>query len=164
MKPHTDYLYDENYEYNEEFVNGRAVTVLVYLSDVDKGGETSFPLGKATVDYAGRHQAYLDEPSNCFGHNLTTDRSEAEVEGLRESVAGKAPSKARLQPKRGSALIFWDMNPNFAKYDEASIHEGCPVIQGDKWSSTIWIHQDIGSPFEVFDELNRGYGLGIIPP
>ena len=31
------------------------------------------------------------------------------------------------------------MNPD-ASFDTASLHTGCPVVEGEKWSATKWIH------------------------
>ncbi|CAA6662855.1 unnamed protein product [Spirodela intermedia] len=64
----------------------RVATVLMYLSDVQKGGETIFP------------------------------------------NAGK-----------GDALLFFSLHPN-ATTDNFSLHGSCPVIEGEKWSATKWIH------------------------
>ncbi|BAF10504.1 Os02g0827100, partial [Oryza sativa Japonica Group] len=34
---------------------------------------------------------------------------------------------------------FWSMKPD-ATLDPLSLHGGCPVIKGNKWSSTKWMH------------------------
>ncbi|KAF3792323.1 putative prolyl 4-hydroxylase 3 [Nymphaea thermarum] len=40
-----------------------------------------------------------------------------------------------VRPKKGDALLFWSMKPD-ATLDPLS---GCPVIKGNKWSSTKWM-------------------------
>lgn len=44
-----------------------------------------------------------------------------------------------VKPKRGDALLFYSLKPNGQK-DEDSLHGSCPVLKGEKWSSTKWIH------------------------
>jgi len=41
--------------------------------------------------------------------------------------------------RRRDALLFYSLRPNGAK-DEDSLHGSCPVLRGEKWSSTKWIH------------------------
>ncbi|CAN4083485.1 unnamed protein product [Withania somnifera] len=43
-----------------------------------------------------------------------------------------------VKPKMGDALLFWSMKPD-ATLDPSSLHGGCPVIKGNKWSSTKWM-------------------------
>ncbi|KAL9276710.1 hypothetical protein ACSQ67_025723 [Phaseolus vulgaris] len=43
-----------------------------------------------------------------------------------------------IKPRRGDALLFWSMKPD-ATLDSSSLHGGCPVIKGNKWSSTKWL-------------------------
>ncbi|KAG6483694.1 hypothetical protein ZIOFF_060346 [Zingiber officinale] len=40
---------------------------------------------------------------------------------------------------RGDALLFFSLHPD-ATTDPLSLHAGCPVIEGEKWSATKWIH------------------------
>ena len=44
-----------------------------------------------------------------------------------------------VKPRRGDALLFYSLRPNGRK-DEDSLHGSCPVLKGEKWSSTKWIH------------------------
>lgn len=44
-----------------------------------------------------------------------------------------------VKPRKGNALLFYSLYPN-ATTDQDSLHMGCPVIEGEKWSATKWIH------------------------
>lgn len=106
--------YDSHYDSFAETDYGRqpsqrVATVLVYLSDVEEGGETSFLLeGKdglerlATIDYK------------------------------------KCDTGIKYKPRAGDALLFWSYTPEHTQ-DKHSLHGGCPVINGTKWTMTKWI-------------------------
>ena len=36
-------------------------------------------------------------------------------------------------------MLFYSLHPD-ATPDEGSLHGGCPVIRGEKWVATKWIH------------------------
>ena len=44
-----------------------------------------------------------------------------------------------VHPNKGDALLFFSLNPE-AVPDIMSLHGSCPVIEGEKWSATKWIH------------------------
>ena len=107
--------YEPHFDYfhdkNNQALGGhRVATVLMYLSHVGKGGETVFPSVEDT-------------------HTPTKDDT--------WSACGK--SGLAVKPTKGDALLFFSLHPS-AIPDEASLHTGCPVIEGEKWSATKWIH------------------------
>ncbi|KAG4121008.1 hypothetical protein ERO13_D11G178700v2 [Gossypium hirsutum] len=106
-EPHFDYFMDE---FNTKNGGQRIATVLMYLSDVEEGGETVFPSAKGNISAV----PWWNELSECGKGGLS------------------------VKPKMGDALLFWSMKPD-ATLDPSSLHGGCPVIRGNKWSSTKWI-------------------------
>ncbi|MBA0595944.1 hypothetical protein Gorai_012793, partial [Gossypium raimondii] len=80
-------------------------------SDVEEGGETIFPAAKGNISSV----PWWNELSECGKQGLA------------------------VKPKMGDALLFWSMRPD-ATLDPSSLHGGCPVIMGNKWSSTKWMH------------------------
>lgn len=53
-----------------------------------------------------------------------------------------------VKPMKGDALLFFSLHPD-ATTDTRSLHGSCPVIEGEKWSATKWIH------VRSFDRLEK---------
>lgn len=106
-EPHYDYFHDKN---NQALGGHRIATVLMYLSDVIKGGETIFPNSEAKLT-----QEKDDTWSDC------------------------AKNGYAVKPEIGDALLFFSLHLD-ATTDPGSLHGSCPVIEGEKWSATKWIH------------------------
>ncbi|XP_042496529.1 probable prolyl 4-hydroxylase 7 [Macadamia integrifolia] len=104
---HFDYFHDKA---NQELGGHRVATVLMYLSNVEKGGETVLPNSEAKMA-----QPKDDSWSDC------------------------AKNGYAVKPKKGDALLFFNLHPD-ATTDPSSLHGSCPVIEGEKWSATKWIH------------------------
>jgi hypothetical protein len=41
---------------------------------------------------------------------------------------------------QGDAFMFWSVHPDGKREDSWSMHTGCPVLKGVKWTATKWIH------------------------
>jgi prolyl 4-hydroxylase len=102
----------------------RVATVLVYLKDGVVGGETAFPESSEWVDPSIAER--MGPFSEC------------------------AQGFVAVKPKKGDALLFWSAKPD-GSHDEMSLHTGCPVISGIKWTATFWIHS---APFRP-EQLNK---------
>jgi len=108
----------------------RMATVLVYLSDPEEGGETSFPELSEWAHPEMAHK-YGSKFSEC------------------------AKGHVAFRPKMGDALLFWSYSADGRTDDIASTHEGCPVLRGAKWTTTIWIHTLPFRPEEYDARTNR---------
>lgn len=107
--------YKAHYDSSEHFDSPRVATVLMYLADVEEGGETAFPFGSEWVNPA------LAERSGPF--------------------SDCAKGHVAVKPRKGDALLFFSVTPAGDK-DQASLHTGCPPIKGIKWTSTVWIRAE----------------------
>ncbi|KAI6690826.1 hypothetical protein NL676_027654 [Syzygium grande] len=105
---HHDYFSDP---FNTRNGGQRMATMLMYLSDVEEGGETVFPAAKANFSAV----PWWNELSECGKQGLS------------------------VKPKMGNAVLFWSMKPD-GSLDPASLHGACPVIKGTKWSAPKWMH------------------------
>lgn len=82
-------------------------------AEVEEGGETSLPLAEP-IDLA-RQQ--IPNPSECA-----------------------AKMGIAVVPRKGDALLFFDMDIAGTVGDRAALHASCPTLKGTKWTATKWIH------------------------
>jgi len=97
-KYHWDSFDESDEEHNDLYVGQsgqRIITVLGYLRDVPKGGETGF---------------------NRLGINV--------------------------QPKRGTIVIWYNVEPDTNKREILSQHAGLPVLEGEKYAFNLWFREN----------------------
>ncbi|XP_057783689.1 prolyl 4-hydroxylase 1-like isoform X2 [Salvia miltiorrhiza] len=56
------------------------------------------------------------------------------------SCGGKMAKGLCVKPIKGDAVLFWSMGLD-GKSDPNSLHGGCEVLSGEKWSATKWMRQ-----------------------
>ncbi|XP_059447819.1 prolyl 4-hydroxylase 1 isoform X1 [Corylus avellana] len=56
------------------------------------------------------------------------------------SCGGKMVGGLSVKPNKGDAVLFWSMGLD-GQSDPNSIHGGCEVLAGEKWSATKWMRQ-----------------------
>ncbi|EOY04916.1 P4H isoform 2 [Theobroma cacao] len=56
------------------------------------------------------------------------------------SCGGKIVKGLSVKPVKGDAVLFWSMGLD-GQSDPNSIHGGCEVLSGEKWSATKWMRQ-----------------------
>lgn len=89
----------------------RMATMLLYLSDVQEGGETIFKREGRNGD-----------------RKPVTDWASCEEDAF------------KYKPRMGDAVLFYSLDPDL-KINPRSLHGGCPVKKGEKWVATRWIHE-----------------------
>ncbi|XP_043811658.1 prolyl 4-hydroxylase 1 isoform X3 [Manihot esculenta] len=60
------------------------------------------------------------------------------------SCGGKAMKGLCVKPNQGDAVLFWSMGLD-GQSDPNSLHGGCEVLSGEKWSATKWMRQSATS-------------------
>ncbi|XP_026429551.1 probable prolyl 4-hydroxylase 4 isoform X1 [Papaver somniferum] len=90
------------------------ITVLMYLNDVESGGETVL-LEDATKKQS--HVTKYDLPGGCTEKGIS------------------------VKPRRGTALLLFNLNASVLQ-GAFSIRRDCPVHMGEKWTAIKLVHVD----------------------
>ncbi|KAL5983993.1 hypothetical protein ACLOJK_018095 [Asimina triloba] len=159
--------YEPHYDYFTDKVNiarggHRFATVLMYLTDVAKGGETVFPAAEfvlvPTALFEGS-MAFLVTFITPYAFlysemdaRVSYHEPPRRIATVKDDLSECAKKGIAVKPRRGDALLFFSLHPN-ATPDESSLHAGCPVIEGEKWSATKWIRVD---SFDIPGDVSSG--------
>ncbi|XP_029292508.1 LOW QUALITY PROTEIN: transmembrane prolyl 4-hydroxylase-like [Cottoperca gobio] len=107
-------------------VSCRYLTMLFYLSAVQEGGESTFPVAD--------NRTYEEQALVQDGVDLT-DTQETCARG-----------NIRIKPTAGTALLWYnhlsDGRGWMGELDEYSLHGDCPVRRGVKWMANSWVNVD----------------------
>nr|XP_020470615.1 transmembrane prolyl 4-hydroxylase-like [Monopterus albus] len=107
-------------------VSCRYLTVLFYLSSVEEGGETSFPVAD--------NRTYEEQALVQDGVDLTDTQETCDRGNL------------RIKPTVGTALLWYnhlsDGRGWMGELDEYSLHGDCPVGHRVKWVANNWVNVD----------------------
>ena len=103
----------------------RYMTVLYFLNNPQKGGETAFPIADNS-SYSKRvwdsiSKEHCDFSRYCY------------------------KAKLHIKPEKGKAILWYnhliDKNTGgIGQLDPLSLHGGCDVIKGEKWIANNWIN------------------------
>lgn len=107
-------------------VSCRYLTVLFYLSSLEEGGESTFPVAD--------NRTYDEEALVQDGVDLTDT----------QETCGRG--NLRVKPTAGTALFWYnhlsDGRGWMGELDEYSLHGDCPVKRGMKWVANSWVNVD----------------------
>lgn len=120
------YLFHEDYFDPNVFgpqTSNRAVTVFLYLNDVEEGGETLFPFAN------GKHFSVRDQ--------MKTFKDMYDEAVSKQNSCDGAPG-LKVKPKKRSIALFYDMDC-YGNLDPTSMHAGCEVKKGVKYGGTLWL-------------------------
>nr|GMD72244.1 prolyl 4-hydroxylase 1 [Ipomoea batatas] len=56
------------------------------------------------------------------------------------SCGGETVKGLCVKPTKGNAVLFWSMGLD-GESDPKSLHGGCEVLSGEKWSATKWMRE-----------------------
>lgn len=117
------YKNGQYYKEHEDFIDGPAIK--------DSGSlRTKTVLLYLTDGVVGGETWFLNATGNC-------------------TCGGKTENGLSVQPEKGRAVVFWDMNWK-GKADPLALHAGCVVLSGEKWSATKWL---LNGPFYLEGEV-----------
>lgn len=93
------------------------------------GGNTVFPKAKI---------GKVDQKRTPSTLNATQQYLNISESSWERKMADECEASFSIAPRKGDALLFYSQQPD-GSLDEASLHGGCPVLEGVKWAANVWI-------------------------
>ena len=110
----------------------RIATVLVFLSNVEEGGDTIFPYaGKTDVQAKKMHDS-----DALLGGGLASSRHSRKHASRSKCHMWNV---LRVKPKRGDAVFFYNLDTE-NRFSSSTSYTACPVAVGTKWTLTLHIN------------------------
>ena len=132
----------------DHITNGMAryVTALLYLSDVEEGGETLLPLADdglkehGCVDCDRRPGSSVD-----WREDACTGCVKPRMDEMLKSCGSATNSGVVAAPQVGRLVVWYNYLPD-GRWDPRALHAGCKVRKGEKWAANIWLDRLSGAP------------------
>jgi hypothetical protein len=140
--PHLDWIDDDHRQQEHNFDSAgigtnRFATIFLYMSNLpdSAGGETVFTEGwPAHVKEEERM-----EINDAIKHVRETGVNDVLTKGSwEEKMVAQCRSRLAVKPAHAKAILFYSQHPN-GEPDDASMHGGCPVLDGTKWGANLWV-------------------------
>jgi prolyl 4-hydroxylase len=143
----TRYREGEYYKaHNDNHNEPRVATALIYLSDVERGGETVFPYLNWASDGGTRaawnKQTDFRKMRTCAAWDNVTCGGDgaAHFNYKKHNLAFCCCQEVlRIKPRKGSAVVFFPALAS-GERDSLAAHAACPVVAGTKYVIQQWFH------------------------